>query len=224
MRVSCVLCLAALVVPAIFMTGCGKPSESTSEPAPSEKKKPVEIPLDSLPPLSGTLPPLDDGRVEIAPPPNWHIPSRSSEYVVRFQITRKRRYPIIAVTGEDYETVFNVSDKGTAETFAQQRSAAMAGEGVTLAQKVTPLRVGPHWGIAYMKQGKDKNNIIDQMIFETVVDGRKYKYEMRMLTGDFEKHKSIFFAVVGRTKFLRPAPSKKPAGEASNEPDAGGSP
>ena len=222
MRVSRVLHLLVLAVPTILIAGCGKMSGPASKPAPAEKKGPVTIDLATLPALDAPIPtPLDEGRVEFSPPQGWQLPPRSSEYVIRFTRSRKASYPAIYVTAENYEAVFNVSDESTAETFAEQRADAITATGTTLTKKVTPLRVGSNWGIAYMKQGKIKNNTVDQMFFETVVAGRKYNYEMRMLTGDFDKYQPVFFAVVGRTRFLKKPSSPKPAGGAPGKPDEG---
>ncbi|MCX7427358.1 MAG: hypothetical protein NTW96_17225, partial [Planctomycetia bacterium] len=57
--------LAPLV---LLLLGCGG-SDGTATP---------DRTAESLPELGDYLPPLDDARVEVAPPAGWHVPSRDS--------------------------------------------------------------------------------------------------------------------------------------------------
>jgi len=217
-----VLCSLVSCVFAVFLAGCGggdgTPGQQGGQAAPGQPPEKTILTIDagSLAPVEFKLPPLDEQRVEIGQPKGWYPRSRSNEYVVCFEISRKARYPLLTVTAEDCDTTFNISDIPGAEAFAKQTSDAFAAQGVTLEKKVTPLKLGNNWGIVYMKRAKAGNNIVDLMYFQTVVDGRKYTYEMKMLTGQFDKCKEALFAVAGTSKFLHPTPAPAP----EDTPDA----
>jgi hypothetical protein len=195
---------AATVFAAACVLGCNKPAATSQsqQSGGSGENKPIAVELSALPALGDQLPPLDDGRIEVSAPDRWYLPSRSSEYIVCFMQSRRASHPVIYITAEDYEPAFNVSE-GTVGAFAQQRAAALQAAGKTLSKEVTPLRIGPHWGVAYMSRGKSGNNTVELMFFETVVEGRKFTYEMRLLSGTLDTFRPQFFAVIGRTNFTK---------------------
>ncbi len=174
----------------------------------------VEIELVNLPELGDPIAAVDEDRVDIAPPKRWSDHrQQDSQYIVRFQPGKEIDRPAILVTAEDYKPK-NVSEKDI-EAFAKKRADVIEAAGAKLTRPVTPIRVGDHWGIAYASQVKEKTGegeneeekTLNQIFFETVVDGRKYTYEMR---GAVPPLATEFFAVVGRTRFSQKKPSKLP--------------
>ncbi len=198
---------------AALLSGCGGPAKA---PVSKESKT---LRVDELPKLGEPMEPLDDGRIVVAPPAGWHIPSRDSKWIVRFKASSKLRYPTIMLTAEDYEDVFNVSNDNVDE-FAEQVSALLEQDGKTarLADEITPVEVKRFVGITYRRQGRvNKTKVIERVFAETVVAGRKYTLELRASKGTHDRFRPYLFAVAGGIQFLQaeappaqPQPEEKP--------------
>ena len=172
---------------------------------PPGREEPTTITPSKLPELGGYMPPLDDDRIEVAPPQGWHIPSASSKYIVRFQLDPQTKYPSIIITGEDYERIFNVS-KENVEEFARQIKSAES------VSTVKPFEMGKFIGVTYGKRAKEKqtiNKILERLFLETVVAGRKYSIELRTRERSLTEAQPYLFAVANGIKFLK----AEPAGE-----------
>ncbi len=198
--------LTLLVSLTIVLSGCGG---SPKAPVSKESKT---LRVGDLPELGEPMDPLDDGRIVVAPPAGWHIPSRDSKWIVRFKSSPKLRYPTIMLTAEDYEDVFNVS-KDNVDEFAEQVSALLEQDGKTarLADEITPVEVKRFVGITYRRRARVKKKIIERVFAETVVAGRKYTLELRALKGTDERFRPYLFAVAGGIQFLQAeAPPTQP--------------
>lgn len=187
-----------LAVPLAALAGCGAGSEQ--KPAGNEKPSNV-IETTGLPALGDYLPPLDDGRLEFAAPKGWHFPPRSSKYVVRAQKSATEEYPSIVLTAEDYdgEGIDTVSMKNV-ETFAGKVAATAKKE----KSAVKPVKIGRFVGVVYTKRAKVRQpvtRILDLLLLETVVDGRKYRFELRSEEGSREKDQPYLYAVAEGTRF-----------------------
>lgn len=212
MRSSPLVGIAWLVVPLPWLLGCGSPSQPGAA-----KTQPSVVNPPELPELGDYLPPLDRDRIEVAPPKGWHLPPRSSKYLLRVQKSRRSNYPNIVITAEDYqgEGVVTVSQDNV-DKFADQRAAA-------LEKSKSALRlaeIGEFAGIAYGKRVKVRTPvsvILDVACLETVVAGRKYCIELRSEEGSLEKDRPSLFALVGGIKFLSREPKEAP-GRESGEP------
>ncbi len=205
-----VLCSAVL---AALTSGCGPP-----EKAPvSQEKQTVE--LGELPELGALIGPLDDGRVKVAPPKGWRVPSRKAGLVIYFKESERLTYPRIHVTAADCENIINVS-KDNVQEFARQVAAelnATADEQQRKVSKLTepvrPVEVGRFFGVTHARRGKDKNQRVVQRVFvETVLDGRRYTVELQALKGTLRKYRPHLHAVAGGIEPVRT--------EAAEDPDA----
>ena len=196
------VCLAAgLGLPA----GCG---DTDPEPSQSDGQESKPLQLSDLPPLADPIGPLDQDRLTVAAPKDWHIPSRDSRWLAHFQLSDRAVYPHIFLTVEDYPAIDNVG-KDNVDVFAEKKAAALANdpEVSTLLDPVTPIAIGHFNGISYRQRGKAKGKVIERVFLETVVDGRKYTVELRTLEGDLRRYRPHLQAVAVGLKFLRPEPS-----------------
>jgi len=214
MKLSTVSLVLRLVFPLALLLGCEK------TPQVPVAEKPKLTTAIELPELGDAPPPLDEGRVVVAPPEDWYLPSRSSEWIVRFSASKRTSYPTIILTAEDYEPVFNVS-RESIDKFAQQLATAIEekGDASKLADGISPLQAGQRWGATYRRRAKVKNTIVDRVFFETVVDGRKYSFELRCLKGDAKKYRPHLLAVVAGTEFLKAEEPAAPQEGPSEEPE-----
>ncbi|MBN2472985.1 MAG: hypothetical protein JXB62_00155 [Pirellulales bacterium] len=200
-RVCCPLVLPALVLLTVVVGGCDRPEKA---PVLEESRT---VAAETLPELGGLIGPLDEGRIEVAPPAGWHVPPRNRQWLIRFTALQNLSYPSILLTAEDYETVFNVTDTNVDE-FARQISAALSKDTSTarLSQGIEPIKIGSLVGITYRRRAqatyKSKKIELERLFIETVVSGRKYTLELRTRTGTLDKYRSSLEAVAGGMKFL----------------------
>jgi hypothetical protein len=204
-----VVCWAILVAAA---AGCRQEADDRSAP-----KRAPAVNSQRLPELGDYLPPLDDGRLEVAPPQGWHVPSASSKYVVRVQKSVRDTYPSVIVTAEDYDGqgVRDVSEANVKE-FAAQVAEAVGKK----ASAVQPRKIGGFVGAAYAKRAKVRQpvtRILDVLYLETVVAGRKYRFELRSEEGSLDEDRPYLYAFVGGTRFL--GATSQPEEEASPQPE-----
>jgi hypothetical protein len=192
--------------------GCRQQADESSAP-----KRAPAVNSRKLPELGDYLPPLDDGRLEVAPPKGWHVPSASSKYVVRVQKSVRDTYPSVIVTAEDYggQGVRDVAEENVRD-FAAQVAEAVGKK----ASAVQPRKIGSFMGAAYAKRAKVRQpvtRILDVLYLETVVSGRKYRFELRSEEGSLDKDRPYLYAFVGGTRFLEA--TSPPEEEASPQPE-----
>jgi len=172
-------------------------------PEAPRASRPVELPR-----LGDYLPPLDRGRIEIAPPAGWHVPPRDNRFVARFTKSRGRSYPSIILRAEDAPETPDVT-KEDVETFAAWLEKELDSKGDPQGNgptRVTPVRTGGFVGAMYRKQGSTrvdiKTIVLDRLLMETVVGRRKYLLELRASEGTLEEYRPALLAVAGGMKFL----------------------
>ena len=222
------ICSSLLICAAATLwSGCSKPRKAPV----STRSTSVEI--GELPALGAPMGPLDDGRIRVAPPEDWSIPPRSSQWIVRFKESDNLKYPSILITAEDYENVFNVTRANVGE-FARQISDALTEDNTTarLSENIEPVEIGDLMYIAYQRRAKvtsaGKSVVLDRLFLETVAAGRKYTIELRTRTGTIDKYRPYVHAVAGGIEFLAanpeppdadkpPEPAKEESEDASPE-------
>lgn len=214
--------LAALlaVVPAACMVGCGGSVPPTKKA--EQAKKPAAVAAASLPKLGGYLPPLDDGRLEAAPPAGWHIPPRSSKYLFRAQRSNSNMYPCLLATAEDFDQFAYLTEDNIGQ-FARGRAADVNKD----PDQVKPVQIGGFLGITYAKRAKVKGSvsqIVELQYLETVIDGRLYRIELRAESGTLTQAQPYLYAVAEGLRFpkaQRPSPEQVARADDSVQPPAG---
>lgn len=221
MKPADVLRAVCLVVSAGLPLGCGGSRE-----APASRPSRI-VGADQLAELGDPIGPLDEQRIEVAPPKGWHVPPRSNRWIVRFTAPDRLSYPSILVTAEDYEGIFNVSKRNVGE-FAKQLAARFSrelasegnhdgpatGRAGRQAVEVTPIQIGTFIGARYRRRGKApyglKEIVVERLVLETVVAGRKYRVELRTREGELTNYRRELFAVAAGIKFLEPEQKDQP--------------
>lgn len=213
--------VVCLVVSVILPLGCGGSPEAPPSPQPRIVK------LDELPELGDPIGPLDQQRIEVAPPKGWYVPARSSRWIVRFTPSDQVGYPSIMVTAEPYEGISNVSRQNVAE-FAKQIASALGSNksGAKQAAEAAPIQIGRFVGVSHERTGEAphgfKKIIVERLILDTVVAGRKYSIELRTREGDLSKYRPHVFAVAAGIKFLeQETEGKAKEPESEPEPESG---
>ncbi len=163
------------------------------------------------------IPGLDDNRVKVAGPKGWQVGSNpgKAKLLVWFKQSAQYDYPQILVTAEDFEQIMNVS-KETVSKFAHLLASSLRKKNLDV--EVVPIRVGDRYGAMYRRLGRAKRDFteidLESLIVETVVDGRKYAFELRTYPGHVEKYLHELYAVFLMAKFLKGGePSEQPPPE-----------
>ncbi len=198
LQVSGVVCVSVTVG---LVLGCGRSEGTPRAPRPTTTK------VDELLELDDPIGPLDQQRIEVAPPKGWHVPSKSSRWIVRFTPTAQMRYPSIIVKAEDYEGIANVS-RANVEEFARQIAGTFERDKSAAKQAMTvaPIEIDRFVGVSYRRRGKArygyKEIIVERHLLDTVVAGRKYTIELQAREGDLDTYRRHLFTVAAGIKFL----------------------
>ena len=214
--------------------GCGE-SDRTGPPSGSKAARLVTITRGELskvelgpyfPSDDPQIPGLDENRLKVAGPKDWQVGPRTGKAMVWFKQSLQYDYPQILVTAEDFEQIMNVTDD-TASKFAQLLASNLRKRIPDV--EVVPIRVGDRYGAMYRRMGRVKREFteidLESLIIETVVDGRKYAFELRTYPGQVEKYVHDLYAVFLMAKFLKaPGPSEQkppeqPSPEAPTKPE-----
>lgn len=159
------------------------------------------------------LPPLDGGRLEIAPPKGWNWANPGGGVLVAFkpQDIELNKLPRILLTvadagllGMDDVTAENVA------AFVSHVSDAAADK--KLRAPVQATTIAGRQFATYQILGKRRNQVVIQHFLATIVEGREYRLQLDAYQADFAKVKSTIEVVASSMKF----PTKH--GESSDSP------
>jgi|GEM_PF-844341 len=188
-----VIVVAFLLVGAI---GCQKPA-AQGDPKTTDVPRLVS---GRLPELGDYLPPLDEGRLELAPPKDWAVAPRSNRYIVRFQADTNSTYPSVLVVGSTSER-FKAVTAENLEAFAKAVAAELESAGAKTTVKMG--RIGNLIGVTYTRRARVKDDfggIVERLFFDTVVAGRRYQFELRCPPEMVGLAEPYFFAIVSGAK------------------------
>ncbi len=195
--------------------GCGKDQAA----APPSDRDPKAVPIrtatidvDQLPPLDATMPPVDDGRLLIAPPQGWGRAPRSENYLVQFYLdpSRQARLPRIVVHVEpwEHESISTVNSDNVlpfAELVKQQINPE------TLAEPVLALMIGQRACARYVvraainfrsSDGTSSQRVtIERQVLETVVNNRRYTLDLQVHPGTIVRYRDHAYAVLAGMQF-----------------------
>ena len=202
---------AFVLLPAILcLHGCGPNagSPASSDGGALETKR---VPADRLP-IGGLMPPMDDGRVVLAPPQDWYVAPRRRGYVVQFyrDKTRQVRIPRVWVTVE----VSPFDDLETAgvdqlQQFTQRVAERLDADGITLIEPVRPMVIGSTPCVRYVRQtiftrekgGKKERMTAERQVLEILVDGRLYTVDLHVPSRKMLAYRDAGYAVAASMQF-----------------------
>ncbi|MCS7238143.1 MAG: hypothetical protein NZ899_07735 [Thermoguttaceae bacterium] len=180
------------VIFAVMLPGCGGNSASHSG---SQGKGEV------LPALDSPLPPLDDGRIELAGPKGWYYPPRSARYVFRVQKSQNAGVPVIALTAEDVNEPATLTSE-TANAYIRQLAERQKRD----PKSYRVLQLGGRSWIAYRSRGRQPGRVgevFDILALETVAAGRRYTLRLVCEAGTLGQWEPYLRAVASGIRFLK---------------------
>lgn len=217
---------------AVFvLLGCSKsqpvskalPAQSVSIEQPTKKTKAPTVSISEIIRVDATkltvdayLPPLDDGRIEVASPTGWRPMPRDSKYLVRFYKQDRNSLPRLSVTVEE-EAVGGISD-ATEENITdvvRVLGEELAAKETALVEPVVPMVIGGIPCARYVSNLKLKlatNTILaERQTLVVVRGGRRYVIDLLVLPNRLLQGKDAAYAVCAGLRFLEAAASPEPA-------------
>ena len=198
----------SLVLVALFacIAGCGPPaSEGTAKPRKTDNSTSNDgqyAASDLKVKIGDYMPPLEGGRLEIAPPEDWDWDRPGGDYIVGFvpRGSELNSLPRILVSAEDspYPEVRRVS-RDNLQEFVTTVSDSIADK--KFAKPVRPLILGENAFACYGTFVRKNNAVVSQQVLETVVAGRRYAVRLEVYERQFDKYRDAAYAVAMSMKF-----------------------
>ncbi|HPM81308.1 MAG TPA: hypothetical protein PLF81_11445 [Candidatus Anammoximicrobium sp.] len=172
------------------------------------------------------MPPLDGGRLEIAPPKGWEWANPGGGVLVAFKPkgAELNSLPRILVSVADSDSVGidNVAADNV-EAFARQVADSLPEP--KPKEPVRAVSLGKHQFARYITFGKRRNQVVAQQTVTTAVGGRVYTLRLEVYQHQFDKYQAALSAVAMSMKFpggdaaqaTEPAAEEPPAAEAAGK-------
>lgn len=200
-----------VVLLALSLLGCGSADTSTEESGGSGASTDLtvkHVDAAELPKLDEYLPPLDEGRIEVAPPAGWNRMAKTASYLCSFNEAKGGRLPAIVVKvseptveGFDHVTEENVAD------FTHALQATLKEP----LEDAVPMMIGSNAFARYVKSARMKNAAAEVQVLATIQNGRMYTVELQVIAKTILAHRDHAYAVGAGLKFPQ-------AGESASEP------
>jgi hypothetical protein len=186
---SCIALLLAFVI-----AGCGGGSEEgggtdgdqTSQGGSGELGAKV-IDVKTLPKLEDSLPPLDEGRIEVAAPEGWRPMSRNMDFVARFApkgvsgSTPPRILVTAAAAPGDSPKTLTASDAAAFEAYMGPILDKELSGKKDIRETPRTLIIGDRPWSRYVLARKTKQGVpVDGQVLKTVANGRIYTMELQV--------------------------------------------
>ena len=181
-------------------------AKSKADPPSGPRMRPVS---ELVVKVADYLPPLDEGRIEIARPAGWEVGARQIGYVAWFHRYKDTQaLPHIRITVEN--TPPDAPPDVTREN-VEQFAKWLAGyvkqnlnKDEKLIEPVVPMIVGDNAVGRYVRKGRYRGADAEQHMLVTSHGGRLYTLQQLVLKGDLEKKHDIrdaAYAVAASFKF-----------------------
>jgi hypothetical protein len=196
LRSLCVLLLT------LSLVGCGGSANTSSEgrggggSAADLSVKRVDAA--ELPKLDEYLPPLDEGRIEVAPPAGWNRMAKTASYLCSFTEAKGGRLPaiVVKVSEPTVEGFDNVNEENVAE-FTQALQATLKEP----LEDAVPMVIGSNAFARYVKAARVKNAAAEVQVLATIQNGRMYTVELQVIAKAILAHRDHAYAVGAGLKF-----------------------
>jgi hypothetical protein len=194
-----------------LLTACqeapeGSSGEAVRGTAASSKNESVQQKTPSAE-LANYLPPLDGGRIEIAPPAKWRTMPRDSDYVTRFYKTDRNGLPRIEVKVEEsrFGEISSVT-RGNVERFAEMVAADLKAQGTKPIEPVIPLVIGEVPCARYVTSLQlnmgDKAIPAERQRLLVLNEGRLYTIDLLVLRDTLIRSRDAAYAVCSSMRFI----------------------
>lgn len=158
------------------------------------------------------LPPLDEGRIQLAGPKGWKALPRDFSHLARFDTGARNGLPRIEITVEespyeDFKTLTKdnvvafakVVDK---KIFAEEPPGALASP---IFEPPKPMIIGGVPCVRYVLpvnlRSQNTVYLVERQILETIHEGRLYRVELRVMEGTILRYRDAGYSVLASIQF-----------------------
>lgn len=211
----------------VMLSGCGPSGSTSGNRSASSAGGSAGVSDSGFEQLIGQyMPPLEGGKLEIAPPKEWNFSRAGSEYLVGFHPSDSSLNDLprilISVEASPFAGVDDLQ-ASNAEQVVQAVKATLASD--QMKSPPTAVTLGGRTWIEHVGLGKSRNALVARQVLQTVVGGRLYKIRLEVFDRHFGNQRKAGYAVAASAKF-QTSPSGDaaepavPAIDAPPEPDS----
>ena len=197
----CVRAASLWLLGGMFLAaGCsGGGSADKSGAAASGGAKPSDVLAEKL---GDYMPPLDQGRLEIAAPKGWNWANPGGGVLVAFkpQDAEVNALPRVLLTVED-SPFLELDDVTSANV---EELVSLVADSLGEAKPQEPVRAVTAAGqpfAQYTLLAKRRSQIVVQQILKTIVGGRAYTLQLEVYQPQFDQHKMALNVIAASMKF-----------------------
>lgn len=205
--------IATILLGILLSFGCKEPSENPGGAPQSsrggddsgtveglEKKIAwLQFEKDKLPGVEDFYVPLDENKLELAPPEGWNVLPKKPAYLIAFGADPAKQRPMIVFNKDSNKELYGVNnlDHLNLEPFAGSIMAEQK------TDKVRMVEFGEFLGVTYTKRMKDSSGpSFDHFFLVTVIEGNRYTFRLITDEGGLDKYRDNLLAVVKGMKIL----------------------
>jgi hypothetical protein len=200
--------LTALLLSACLFAGCS--CSRTGSPGSGKPPAPVDTSLkrrsvSELPAVADYLPPLDEGRIEIAGPEGWNPLPRSSKFLAGFVKGKASDLPRIVITASDPPAAkLADTNEKNADTLAALLNADLRKDTTKrVPERCLPIVLGQHMFVRHVRLASLGGDPAVIQSLQTVRGGRLYTVELFCQSLTDERDNG--YAVAANLKFGKAA-------------------
>lgn len=180
------------------LVGCGPGGPS---PTPQESSNTAnEFDYSLL--IDGYMPPLEGGRVELAPPKDWVFSRAGKEYLVGFHPSGStlNELPriLISVQASPFDGVQDLNPTNAPAVIQSITESSSEGQ---FKSPPTLVGLGGRTWIEFVGLGRSRNTLVAQQNLQTIVEGRLFQIRLEVADRLFENHRHHGYAVAATAKF-----------------------
>jgi hypothetical protein len=222
MRSQRVLPAALLALAGIF--GCGEanvPQDGGEATATVTEAGIKRRPVSAFPKVGEYLPPLDDAKVELAPPAGWITLSRDSRYLSRFAKAKASELPRISVmAGDTPDAAVTDLTEENCDHLAALLLKQMKSEKKHIEEETMPIYLGDTLFIRHVRRAQLSGDPVVLQSLQTVKGGRLYTIELTCnidapraeeYEASLKQYRDFGYSVAANMRFLGDMPAAAPA-------------
>jgi hypothetical protein len=207
-----------LLITCLTLAGCSGAPPAPAAKKGEEKKKGGESPApggtrvveaDKLPALAEDgLEGLDEGRLNVKGPAEWHRALRSDKYLAKFTLSEKGPFPQIIVTKVEAKDEPDLTEDNVA-TYVEGRQAELVKElkKASIVQDFRAIKLPNVTGAYHVRKSQIENIVVERVIISVVKGGRRYDIETRSLPANIRDYEKFGEAVANGLEFKPAAPA-----------------
>ncbi len=183
-----------------WLAGCGSggPAEPPAESADASTTFDYSKLVDAY------MPPLEGGRLELAPPKDWVFSKAGSEYLVGFHPSGRTLNDLprilISVQPSPYEDVQDL-DPTNAPPVVQAIKESLPDD--QLKSPPSLVGLGGRTWIEFVGLGRSRGTLVARQNLQTIVEGRLLQVRLEVADAQFDQHRHQGYAVAATAKFLQ---------------------